>query len=71
MARHAALGVRHVIGRSSPKNRAKGREYPRELERGELLAMIAGPAAYLAGRWTCRGERPVTSRAQRSRVVAR
>jgi glycosyltransferase involved in cell wall biosynthesis len=71
MARHAALGVRHVIGRSSPKNRAKGREYPRELERRELLAMIAGPAAYLAGRWTRRGERPVTSRAQRSREVAR
>ena len=60
MARHAVLGLRHVIGRSSPKNRAKGREYPRELERRELLGMIAGPAAYLAGRWTRRGERPVT-----------
>ena len=50
MARHVAAGVRHVVGRSSPKNKAKRRDYPKDLERRELLGMVAGPAAYLAGR---------------------
>ena len=50
LTRHAAFGVRHVVGRSSPKNPAKRADYPRELERRELLGMVAGPAAYLRGR---------------------
>ena len=49
--RHLAAAARHVVGRSSPKNKAKRRDYPRDLERRELLGMVAGPAAYLAGHW--------------------
>ena len=60
LARHAVSGVRHVVGRSSPKNQAKRGGYPRELERRELLGMVAGPAAYLAGRLSHRAERAVT-----------
>jgi hypothetical protein len=47
--------VRHVVGRSSPKNKAKRRDYPKDLERRELLGMVAGPAAYLVGRLGRRG----------------
>ncbi|MBA3907197.1 MAG: glycosyltransferase [Pseudonocardiales bacterium] len=71
MAGKAALGVRHVLGRSSPKNSAKTRDYPRELERRELRGMLAGPAAYVAGRLTRTPERPVVAGAERSREVAR
>lgn len=71
MAGKAALGVRHVLGRSSPKNSAKMRDYPRELERRELRGMLAGPAAYVAGRLTRTPERPVGAGAERSREVAR
>jgi glycosyltransferase involved in cell wall biosynthesis len=70
MARNALLGVRHVLGRSSPKNSAKDRDYPRELERRELRGMIAGPAAYVAGRLARSTERPTVSQAERSREVA-
>ena len=70
MARRTALGVRHILGRSSPKNRAKGRDYPRALERRELLGMAIGPGAYLVGRLTSRGDRPEASLVQRSREVA-
>ncbi|HEY0815927.1 MAG TPA: glycosyltransferase family 2 protein [Pseudonocardia sp.] len=69
MARNAARGVRHVVGRSSPKNSAKERDYPRELERRELRGMITGPAAYMAGRLG-RPDRPVVAQASRSREVA-
>ncbi len=71
MARNAALGVRHVLGRSSPKNRAKRRDYPRELERRELRGMFAGPAAYLAGRLARTPDRPADAQAGRRREVAR
>lgn len=72
MARHAALGVRHLVGRSSPKNRAKRRDYPKELEHRELLGMIAGPGAYLAGRWARRADQAATPRAApHRREVAR
>ena len=54
-SRHVAAGVRHVVGRSSPKNKAKRCDYPKDLERRELLGMVAGPAAYLAGRLGRRG----------------
>ena len=47
--------MRHVVGRSSPKNKAKRRDYPKDLERRELLGMVAGPTAYLAGRLRRRG----------------
>ncbi len=71
MARNAALGVRHVLGRSSPKNRAKRRDYPRELERRELRGMFAGPAAYLAGRLGRTPDRLADAQAGRRREVAR
>ena len=64
-------GVRHVVGRSSAKNRAKRGDYPRELERRELWGMVAGPVAYLLGRLTGGSHRPVVSSAGRSREVAR
>jgi hypothetical protein len=63
-------GVRHVVGRSSAKNRAKRGDYPRELERRELRGMVAGPAAYLLGRLTGGSDRPVVSSEGRSREVA-
>ncbi len=66
MTRQIAAGVRHVVGRSSPKNRAKGCDYPRELERRELLGMVAGPAAYLAGRWSRRTDAAAATRAEPS-----
>jgi len=50
IARNAPRGLWHMLGRSSPKNCAKPRDYPRELERLERRGMLAGPAAYLAGR---------------------
>jgi glycosyltransferase involved in cell wall biosynthesis len=50
MARNAVGGLRHVVGRSSPKNQDKRIDYPRELERRELRGMLAGPAAYLLGK---------------------
>jgi glycosyltransferase involved in cell wall biosynthesis len=71
MARNAALGLRHMLGRSSPKNRAKRGDYPRELERRELRGMFAGPAAYVAGRLARTPDRSVNSHAGRSREVAR
>ena len=53
---------RRACGTSSgarrPRTSAKRRDYPKDLERRELLGMIAGPAAYLAGRWSRRGEPP-------------
>ena len=67
--RHVAAGVRHVVGRSSPKNKAKRRDYPKDLERRELLGMVAGPAAYLAGRWSRRAHRPAVRRTERSTEV--
>ena len=70
-SRHAAAALRHMVGRSSPKNRAKNSDYPRDLERRELRGMIVGPGAYLAGRLTGRADRPVGSEVQRSHEVAR
>jgi glycosyltransferase involved in cell wall biosynthesis len=71
MARNAALGVRHVLGRSSPKNRAKRGDYPRELERRELRGMFAGPPAYVAGRLARTPGRTVQSQEGSSREVSR
>jgi len=46
-----ARGVPSYLLRSdSPKNRGKGRGYPRELDRVERLGMIRGPAAYARSR---------------------
>jgi len=61
--------VRHVVGRSSPKNKAKRRDYPKDLERRELLGMVAGPAAYLAGRLSRRGGTPSVAPPKRSTEV--
>jgi hypothetical protein len=55
MLRRAVPGVRHVLSRSSAKNRSKRADYPRELERLEMLGMLKGPPAYLASRWKQRG----------------
>jgi glycosyltransferase involved in cell wall biosynthesis len=55
MLRRAAPGVRHVLSRASAKNRSKRADYPRELERLEMLGMLKGPPAYLASRWKQRG----------------
>jgi len=68
-SRHVAAGVRHVVGRSSPKNKAKRRDYPKDLERRELLGMVAGPAAYLAGRLSRRGGTPSVAPPKRSTEV--
>jgi glycosyltransferase involved in cell wall biosynthesis len=64
--RHLAAAARHVVGRSSPKNMAKRRDYPKDLERRELLGMVAGPAAYLAGRWGRRTGGPAAVPTERS-----
>ena len=64
--RHVAAAVRHVVGRSSPKNKAKLHDYPKDLERRELLGMVAGPAAYLAGRVGRRGGATPVAPAERS-----
>jgi glycosyltransferase involved in cell wall biosynthesis len=64
--RHLAAAARHVVGRSSPKNKAKRRDYPKDLERRELLGMVAGPAAYLAGRWGRRAGGPAVVPRERS-----
>ena len=64
--RHLAAAARHVVGRTSPKNKAKRRDYPKDLERRELLGMIAGPAAYLAGRWGRQAGRPAVVPTERS-----
>jgi glycosyltransferase involved in cell wall biosynthesis len=64
--RHLAAAARHVVGRSSPKNKAKRRDYPKDLERRELLGMVAGPAAYLAGRWGHRAGGPAVIPTERS-----
>lgn len=66
MSRNVAAGVRHVLGRSSPKNRAKQQDYPKDLERRELLGMAVGSAAYLAERWSRRPDRPAVASTQRS-----
>ena len=71
MTRHAVLGVRHFLGRSSAKNAAKRADYPRELERRELLGMVAGPAAYLRGRWAGRAHPSVAAQTQQSTEVTR
>ncbi len=71
MTRHAVLGVRHLLGRSSAKNAAKRADYPRELERRELLGMVAGPAAYLRGRWAGRAHPSVAAQTQQSTEVTR
>jgi glycosyltransferase involved in cell wall biosynthesis len=70
MVRNAALAVRHALGRSSLKNCAKRRDYPRELERRELRGMFAGPAAYLAGRLARTPDRVVNPHTAHSREVA-
>jgi GT2 family glycosyltransferase len=44
----------YLLRADSPKNRGKGREYPRELDRVERLGMVRGPAAYIQSRWTSR-----------------
>lgn len=49
--RNSMLAVRHFLGRSSPKNRAKTTDYPRELERAERRGVLHGPFGYVAGRW--------------------
>jgi glycosyltransferase involved in cell wall biosynthesis len=68
-SRHVAAGVRHVVGRSSPKNKAKRQDYPKDLERRELLGMVAGPAADLAGRLGRRGATPVAPIERSTEVV--
>ena len=70
MARKAALGARHVLGRSSPKNRAKRGDYPRELERRELRGMLAGPTAYVAGRLARTPDATVESQVGSDREVS-
>ncbi len=69
MTRHVAAGVKHVVGRSSPKNRAKQCDYPKALERRELLGIVAGPAAYLAERWSHRTGASTTSATEQSPEV--
>jgi GT2 family glycosyltransferase len=44
----------HLLRADSPKNRDKGRDYPRELDRVERLGMVRGPAAYARSRWRSR-----------------
>ena len=44
----------YLLRADSPKNRGKGREYPRELERIERLGMLRGPAAYVRSRLASR-----------------
>lgn len=49
--RQAVPGALHALRRSSVKNQGKRSDYPRELERLELLGMVKGPGAYAASRW--------------------
>jgi Predicted glycosyltransferases len=51
MLRQAVPGAMHALRRSSVKNQGKHADYPRELERLELLGMLKGPLAYMASRW--------------------
>lgn len=44
-------GTRHMVGRSSEKNRNKQSGYPRELELMELMGVVRGPLAYAVSRW--------------------
>ncbi len=51
MLRNAVPAVRHLLSRSSPKNRNKGSGFPRELEAAELLGVLQGPFRYGQSRW--------------------
>ena len=71
MARHVAVGMRHLVGRSSPKNRAQRRADPHAVGRRARRGGRGGPAAYLAGRWAHRQERTPASGESRRHEVAR
>jgi GT2 family glycosyltransferase len=52
IARRAPAGLVHLLGRTSPKNRAKGPDYPLDLTVRELSGLLRGPLAYLWARRT-------------------
>lgn len=45
------LGIFFTFSTSSPKNRGKSLDYPKELTKLELQGMLYGPLAYLRSRW--------------------
>lgn len=55
MMRSVVPAARHFRSRASTKNAAKGSDFPRELERAELLGLLQGPFAYAVSRWNYRG----------------
>ena len=54
IARKAPAVPSYLLRKDSPKNRGKGAEYPRELNRIERLGMLRGPVAYVESRWKSR-----------------
>jgi GT2 family glycosyltransferase len=57
MLRGARPALRHLLDRSSEKNRMKAPDFPRELERAERVGVLLGPWCYARSRWTHRGAR--------------
>jgi GT2 family glycosyltransferase len=45
-------GLAYLLSPASPKNRRKRADFPGELTRLELRGVLAGPGAYLRGRWS-------------------
>nr|WP_019875288.1 glycosyltransferase [Sporichthya polymorpha] len=57
LLRRAAPAARHLVLPSSPKNRAKSKDFPRSLTWAERRGLLAGPRAYLRSRHTAQARR--------------